>query len=173
MLCARIRSYSLLLLVLALAQASSAQAACLPPPAGLIAWWPGEGSPYDQAGNHHAIPSAGMGFALAVVDTGFLFAGTNAFLTVPADTSLDLSSGRKFSFAAWMQVAAGSPATQFVLDKRVASTGGCGARGYAVYLSGGRVGIQIDGPAGCVNLAATVSMARAVSARIASTTEVA
>jgi hypothetical protein len=144
-----------LLVILAVVQDSAAHATCLPPPPGLIAWWRGDGSPYDQVANHHAIPSAGLAYAPAMVDSGFSLAGTSAFLTVPADTSLDLSDGKTLSFAAWVKVAVGSPATQFILDKRASSTGPCPARGYAIYLSSGRIVVQLDGPADCVDRAST------------------
>ncbi len=35
---------------------------CVEPPAGLIAWWPGEGNAKDIAGGHDGLILGGMGF---------------------------------------------------------------------------------------------------------------
>ncbi len=61
---------------------------CGPLPAGLVAWWPGDGDAADLTQDHSAAPLYGADFASGVVGQAFHFDGTNDYLKIPFDPSL-------------------------------------------------------------------------------------
>ena len=68
---------------------SGARADCQPTPNGLVSWWPGDGSGADLVGTNHGILQGGVSAsALAWVDSGFSFDGTNGFVQVPDSVAL-------------------------------------------------------------------------------------
>lgn len=132
---------------------SAYAAPCTPAPADLVSWWTGNGNAFDQTGDNHLIPHGGIVYTSAIVGSGFMFNGTNAYLSAPDHSSLNFTAGEDFSFALWLRVDAGSPAVQAVLDKRVFA-GGC-AQGYFLYLDAGRPVFQMDDPSGCSDFASS------------------
>lgn len=54
-----------------------AAAQCTNPPAGLVAWWSGDGHGFDLVGGQHATPMGGVGFAPGMVGRSFAFETTN------------------------------------------------------------------------------------------------
>lgn len=62
---------------------NSAPDACLPPPSGIVGWWPGEGAANDVIGTNNGVlgrpSSIGPGFA----GQAFLFDGVHDYLNIP------------------------------------------------------------------------------------------
>ena len=54
---------------------------CLPPPAGLIHWWPGEGDATDLVGNANGTVSGGLTYVTGEVGQAFNFNGGNSSIT--------------------------------------------------------------------------------------------
>ncbi len=63
-------------------------ATCTPPPAGIVAWWPGEGNGLDVVSGFNATVPAGVTYTNAEVGQGFSFDGTK-FLVVSNQPALN------------------------------------------------------------------------------------
>lgn len=124
-----------------------AKAECLPTPNGIVAWFAGNGHPYDLAGSNHALAHNGLLYVPGQVDEAFGFDGAGSYLDVLDSAELDNLVAAEFTITAWMKFPAGSGATQFILDKRE-QVGSGGARGIALYLQGGRIGLQFNDDSG-------------------------
>ncbi|HZI33722.1 MAG TPA: hypothetical protein VFF11_15375, partial [Candidatus Binatia bacterium] len=61
---------------------------CTPPPAGLVAWWPGEGNAQDIAGGNNGIVSTGLSYTNGEIGQAFLLNNTNAYFHVLASSNL-------------------------------------------------------------------------------------
>ncbi|MCL4179684.1 MAG: hypothetical protein KJ072_18290 [Verrucomicrobia bacterium] len=72
---------------------------CAPPAEGLLGWWTGEGSGWDELGLH-AGEVTGATYAAGVVGQGFLFDGEEARVRVPFESTL---SSTTFTVEAWVQ----------------------------------------------------------------------
>jgi len=81
----------LLQLFLILAAGSNVWAAnCTSAPAGLVAWWPGEGNANDVVGTNNATLMGGaIANAPGYVGTAFKFDGTNGYAQIPSSTALE------------------------------------------------------------------------------------
>jgi hypothetical protein len=76
--------HAVFLVVGAVAAFHGEAADCLPPPAGLIGWWPGDGSANNVAGtNNGSLQGGATASAAGVVGSGFGFDGTNGYVQVP------------------------------------------------------------------------------------------
>ena len=71
------------------------------PPAGLVAWWPGEGNAVDIAGTNNGALFNGVGFVPGMVGQAFSFNGTNSYVEVPDSPSLRLTNVLSLEF--WVQ----------------------------------------------------------------------
>ncbi|HJQ24187.1 MAG TPA: PKD domain-containing protein, partial [Blastocatellia bacterium] len=72
--------------------------ACSPSPAGLSAWWMGEGNARDLLGGHHGTPTAGVSYAAGKAGQAFSFNGsTSSFVDVPT-----INAGTTFTVEFWM-----------------------------------------------------------------------
>src|SRR5882724_3047123 len=76
--------------------------ACTPPPAGIVAWWPGEGAANDIIGGHNGTLMGGIGFTIGEVGQSFNFNNTDTYVSVPASSGLDVGSGGGFTLEAWI-----------------------------------------------------------------------
>ncbi len=81
-------------------------------PAGLIAWWQGEGNMLDSAGAHHGSGSAAPTYAPGRFGQAFQFNGTDQSVSIP-DGYADLDSWTQFTLEAWVY-----------LDNRIDGAGG-------------------------------------------------
>jgi len=61
---------------------------CDPAPSGLVAWWPGEGNADDVVGTNNGILQGGMSFGPGEVGQGFVFNGSNGYVSVPSSPSI-------------------------------------------------------------------------------------
>ncbi|MGA9115413.1 MAG: SdrD B-like domain-containing protein [Bacteroidota bacterium] len=120
-----------------LAVPPSLHAQCVPPPPGMIAWWPADNHAQDIINGNNGTPVNGAGYAAGKVLQAFsLFGG--GFVLVPHNSTLNVGTG-DFSFEAWVHLST-SPLTRVMLDKR-GITGG--TWGYEFYIYQGRPGVQI------------------------------
>ncbi len=103
---------------------SPAQAdGCLPPPAGLVGWWPGDGNANDIIGTNNASLSAtGAGYAPGMVGQGFRLDGTNGYVQVPYTTTLQPGN---LTLEAWVWLdpnANTNPATESIFFEQNGQT---------------------------------------------------
>jgi len=68
--------------------AAPASAACVPPPPGLVSWWPGDGNAKDIADGNDGTPLNGASFAPGLVGQAFAFDGFNARVDVASSLNL-------------------------------------------------------------------------------------
>src|SRR4051812_8312877 len=73
-----------LLLFIGLTSSLPVMAQCLPAPANLIGWWPGDGSATNIAGaNNGTLQGGATATAVGFVGQAFTFDGTNSFVQIP------------------------------------------------------------------------------------------
>ena len=102
---------------------------CVPPPSGLVAWWPGEGNANDIAGTNNGTLSGGVSFTSGEVGLAFDFDGTNGTVTVPDSSSLRLTT--QFTIEAWINPRSNNTDQGIVSKVGIAN----GNNGYQLYLS--------------------------------------
>jgi len=73
---------------------------CVPPPTGLVAWWPGDGDANDLAGENDGTLEGGATFAPGMVGQAFSLDGVDDYVSVPDDPSLNLGAG--LTVEAWI-----------------------------------------------------------------------
>jgi uncharacterized repeat protein (TIGR01451 family) len=74
---------------------------CLPPPSGLVSWWPGEGNADDiQDGNNGTLQN-GVTFAPGKVGQAFSFDGIDDYVSVPDSGNLHFGTG-DFTVSFWV-----------------------------------------------------------------------
>lgn len=104
-----IRPYAFLVLALSLALslsngsvfAAPAARACFPPPAGLTAWWPGDGNTDDIVGGRDAALHDHAVTGVGLVDQAFILDGDGDFVSVPHDVALNLGT-HDFTIDLWV-----------------------------------------------------------------------
>ena len=72
---------------------------CLPPPSGVTAWWPMDGSASDVAGTNNPVATNGLSFVSSAVGSGVSFA-SGGYIDIP--NTADLSS-QHFTLEAWVR----------------------------------------------------------------------
>src|SRR5262249_54010437 len=78
-----------------------ADGTCIDPPAGLVAWWSGDGSGKDFLGQHDGVPTPNLHFGRGLVGPAFrVLNGTGAHVDVPDNDALE--AGAHFSIEAWI-----------------------------------------------------------------------
>ena len=75
----------------------------IPPPVGIVGWWPGDGNANDIVGRIHGTPQNGATFAPGVVGQAFRFDGNDDFVNLPDDAFDALFSEGEISIEAWMK----------------------------------------------------------------------
>jgi hypothetical protein len=73
---------------------------CVPPPSGLLGWWPGNGDATDIAGPNNGLFTGAL-FGPGKVGQAFELAGTDN-VRIPASPILDVGSGPGFTIEAWI-----------------------------------------------------------------------
>jgi hypothetical protein len=116
----------------------SVHAQCVPPPSGMVAWWPGDNHANDLINGNNGTLMAGAGYTAGEVLQAFNFGISGSHVNVPHNITLNFGTGN-FSFDAWVKLPSGLQ-TRTILDKRII-TGG--TWGYDVYIYQGLPGIQI------------------------------
>jgi len=88
---------------------------CVPPPPGLISWWPGEGDARDVAGtNHGTLINGASTTAMGVVGQAFSFDGVDDAVRVPDAPNLRPES---VTVEAWVRAAVSPGIWRYVLAK--------------------------------------------------------
>jgi hypothetical protein len=103
---------------------TTAAGSCLAPTAGLLGWWPGDGTANDLVGtNHGALQGGAVATITGVVGTAFHFDGTNSYVQIPDSPGLHPTN---FTIEMWVRFDAldslgsgGSPAgDQYLVFKQ-------------------------------------------------------
>lgn len=81
---------------------SRVQALCPAPPAGLVAWWRGDGDATDVAGGFTGTLVGGTTFAAGKVGNAFEFDGVDDGVDIGTHAALDVGPGAGFTLAAWI-----------------------------------------------------------------------
>ena len=74
---------------------------CLAAPAGLVSWWPGDGSPEDIADDNDGILVGDATYAPGMVGQAFAFDGDGDYVKVPRADNLDVGAQLTIDF--WMK----------------------------------------------------------------------
>jgi hypothetical protein len=108
--------------------------ACIPPPANLVSWWPGEGTALDAEGGNDGTLTGAVTYAPGEVGQGFLLGGSNAAVTIGYATNLQLQN---FTIECWIQRSSTAVVTLDSLSQDLGNAiiFGYGAGGYGFYLS--------------------------------------
>jgi hypothetical protein len=83
---------------------ASAIAQCVPPPSGLLDWWPAEGSAADVAGLNSGLLIGGASISPGEVGQAFRFDGTNGYVRLPDNMfpfPPSAPAGTPFTFETW------------------------------------------------------------------------
>lgn len=75
---------------------------CIPPPSGMVAWWPFDGDANDVQGVDHATLAGNPTFAAGKVDQALTFDGIDDHAVIPAAAGLDIGSAGGMTFGAWI-----------------------------------------------------------------------
>ena len=74
---------------------------CIPPPPGMVAWWPGEGNGNDIRGENNGTPVGAVTFPIGEVEHAFNFAAaSNSGVIVPSSEALNPTEG--ITLDAWV-----------------------------------------------------------------------
>jgi len=132
-----LRGLSWLCILLALAfPVVSAAADCVPAPAGLVSWWPGDGDARDIAGTNNGSLQGGATASSPGLDgSAFSFDGTNGFVQIPDSASLRLTN---LTVEAWVRFSSldspgnSSPGDQYIVFKENSGTNSGNFEGFAL-----------------------------------------
>ena len=83
---------------------------CVPPSAGLVSWWKGDGNALDSVGGNHGTPYNVTNYAPGEVQQAFTFNGVNQWVEIPDSPSLNPTNA--LTVEAWVYVS-GNPNTDF------------------------------------------------------------
>ncbi len=81
---------------------AGSDAGCVPPPAGLVSWWPGEGNALDLVGPNSGTLFGGVTFVAGRVGQAFRFNGIDGFVSAPTTGMPIGASDRTIEF--WVRV---------------------------------------------------------------------
>jgi len=135
---------------------TSAQAVCVPAPAGLVAWWPGDDNANDITPSpDNGTLNGGATFAAGEVANAFSLDGTTAYVSAPEVPKINFGTG-DFSIDAWIQTSNAST-TQAIVDKRSGDNVSV-FTGYHLFTFQGNLGVQLaDGLGGGITATNFVS----------------
>lgn len=96
---------------------SGAAQTCVEPPAGLVSWWPAEGTTVDVAGTNHGSMQGGASFGPGHVGSTFVLDGFDDHILVADDPSLNLE---RITIEAWVKTPGSD---DFFIASKSGSTG--------------------------------------------------
>src|SRR5215467_9279720 len=76
---------------------------CTPPPAGMVAWYAGDGNANDIEGGNDASISGDVSFTAGEVDQAFTFGAEGGEVMIPHTSALDFGSTDSFTVDAWLK----------------------------------------------------------------------
>ncbi|MBI5575171.1 MAG: hypothetical protein HY896_02270 [Deltaproteobacteria bacterium] len=95
---------------------------CVAPPAGLLAWWTGNGTAADQTGTYDGTLIGGASYARGRAGQGFALDGVNAYVNAGTSDTFNFNSGMgDLSIAALVKVAGYSQQGNNIVSKGDAS----------------------------------------------------
>jgi len=124
---------------------------CAPPPAGMVAWYPGDGNANDIIGDNNGTLQGGVTFAPGEVAQAFNFNGIDSFVNVTDAVNLHLQS---LTIDAWVNLTDSTQDRAIVIKSALALAGNDFAYGLRI-LAGGHAEGRITDAVG--NFASVVS----------------
>jgi hypothetical protein len=121
------------------------------PNAGLVAYFPLNGSAVDASGRGHngmAVATANTADRFGQLDGAMLFDGRASTITVPNAADLNFAAGTDYSIVAWVRFSALQTQRPGVVAK---SSGGSALRGYELRITGGKAEAEIGTSLGPVS----------------------
>lgn len=92
---------------------------CVIPPAGIVAWWPGDCNASEIRGLNHGTLQNGAGCATGMVDQAFSFDGVDDYVTFPSTPAIDVRNKTALSADAWVNITSVDPFYGgYLLNKR-------------------------------------------------------
>jgi subtilisin-like proprotein convertase family protein len=88
---------------------------CVPPPAGMISWWPGDGNANDIRGLNDGALQGTATFAAAKVGQGFSLNGTSDYVEIPNSSSVSVTG--QITIDAWINPAVVTGQGRAILSK--------------------------------------------------------
>jgi uncharacterized repeat protein (TIGR01451 family) len=82
---------------------------CVPPPPGLVAWWPMDGNPLDLWASHNPSATNAITFVPGMVGQGVTF-GTGGYIDIPHSPAL---ANQQFTIDAWVKPQGPGPNNDF------------------------------------------------------------
>jgi len=76
---------------------------CVPPPGGLISWWPGDGGAASLFGDYNGTLVGDMGFGPGKVVQAFLFDGQDDHVAIGYAPALDVGMGNGLTLETWIR----------------------------------------------------------------------
>jgi alpha-tubulin suppressor-like RCC1 family protein len=116
--------------------------ACTPPSAGLVSWWAGESNALDSAGANNGI-AQNITYTNGEAGLAFYLNNSNAYVEVPASSSLNVGTGNGFTFETWINPANLNPQPIAEWNNNAGDPG----TGAHLWLS---VSKFVPGPTGCL-----------------------
>jgi alpha-tubulin suppressor-like RCC1 family protein len=116
--------------------------ACTPPPAGLVSWWAGESNALDSTGANNGI-AQNITYTNGEAGLAFYLNNSNAYVEVPASSSLNVGTGNGFTFETWINPANLNPQSIAEWNNNAGDPG----TGAHLWLSVSKFG---PGPTGCL-----------------------
>ena len=77
------------------------EANCIPPPEGVVGWWPGDGDTHDAQRGNPGVLRDGVVYSPGFVDQGFQFNGINSYVEIPNAPDLEDVQEDSFTVEAW------------------------------------------------------------------------
>lgn len=102
------------------------------PPAGMVAWWPGDGNANDIVGSNHGTLSGGVTFTGGMVQSAFSFPTTSAAVKLPGGSVNGLGD---ITFDAWIKPAADWIKGPFTTITIISGAGNIGDNEYVLYIN--------------------------------------
>jgi len=118
------------------------------------AWWPLDSDSQDVIADNDGVLLGGAVFTSSPEGGALFLDGSDDFMSVPDDPSLDLGL-HDFSVSFWIQTRQSAGCYPSIVEKRDAA----GGPGFSVYLADGRPGIQLGTAAGSQNFTSTAYVA--------------
>lgn len=132
---------------------------CIAPPAELAGWWPGDDSPYDFARLNHLTLLNGLGYAPAVVGSGWLYDGLDDGARAADEAAFNVGPADHLTVSAWVRAESHpTPYGVMTLVSKRQSPNPSSALGWELFLSDGRLGFQIADASGPVNFIASADL---------------